>query len=559
MVRVASFNVSGQKGKGLVDFLSQQRPVEGIEGLMRKLGADILCIQEHQLTQDDLNKNEDLENLPHTDTFYSLDRRKPRSPKEPLKNNYGAAIFTKRKSCVPIKVEEGLSDRFVRDVVKKRGQIGGYPTKAQTGLDQKRMAKLDNEGRAVVVDVGLFVLINVYAPNEPKASKATTREKQEGRKQRIPFKADYDTLLEHRIRNLIAAGREVILCGDLNIPATELDVSDQARRNHFKDFECAFDEWPPRRWLRELFKDGGLLVDAWRKRNPGRQGMTYFETARVDYFLVTPGLLPWIKDCSIDPSRYGSDHHPIYLDLHESLTFPEHGRTRSLWDEMNPGRKQGDPLPEAPKMQKEKRISDALFGRPISSLPRVEPDFFPTAFSPASTSRTLPTASTSTSASTDPFTTSRGLVKQDAPSSGSKKGKEKEHKEVTEQPKSVEGGEQRLHSSLFKTNEKQDASTSGDEKGKKKRSSDGTVPDHKKRKKPSSYLSPSAPASPSTSFSPTASPSSVLSRPNALSACKPSRTSAAASTSASHDPTSRPEVLVLPDSDDDDDVLVLDG
>jgi AP endonuclease-2 len=41
---------------------------------------------------------------------------------------------------------------------------------------------------------------------------------------------------------------------------------------------------------------------------------------RVDYILITPGLLPWIKHGDIQPSLKGSDHCPIYIDLHDSIT-----------------------------------------------------------------------------------------------------------------------------------------------------------------------------------------------------------------------------------------------
>ena len=41
---------------------------------------------------------------------------------------------------------------------------------------------------------------------------------------------------------------------------------------------------------------------------------------RVDYILVTKGLVPWIKHGDILPSLKGSDHCPIYVDLHDEIT-----------------------------------------------------------------------------------------------------------------------------------------------------------------------------------------------------------------------------------------------
>jgi AP endonuclease-2 len=54
---------------------------------------------------------------------------------------------------------------------------------------------------------------------------------------------------------------------------------------------------------------------------------------RIDYILVTPGLLPWIKHGDIQPSLKGSDHCPTYVDLHDSIV-DGNGQTRLLREEM---------------------------------------------------------------------------------------------------------------------------------------------------------------------------------------------------------------------------------
>jgi AP endonuclease-2 len=54
---------------------------------------------------------------------------------------------------------------------------------------------------------------------------------------------------------------------------------------------------------------------------------------RIDYILVTPGLLPWIKHGDIQPSLKGSDHCPTYVDLHDSIV-DTNGQTRLLREEM---------------------------------------------------------------------------------------------------------------------------------------------------------------------------------------------------------------------------------
>jgi AP endonuclease-2 len=58
--------------------------------------------------------------------------------------------------------------------------------------------------------------------------------------------------------------------------------------------------------LSALFREANLLV------------------YQIDYILVTKGLLPWIKHGDIQPSINGSDHCPIYVDLHEEIEVEGH-------------------------------------------------------------------------------------------------------------------------------------------------------------------------------------------------------------------------------------------
>lgn len=57
--------------------------------------------------------------------------------------------------------------------------------------------------------------------------------------------------------------------------------------------------------------------------------------SRIDYILVTPSLLPWVAHSDIQQEIYGSDHCPVYLDLHEAITG-EDGKEILLRDLVNP-------------------------------------------------------------------------------------------------------------------------------------------------------------------------------------------------------------------------------
>jgi len=43
---------------------------------------------------------------------------------------------------------------------------------------------------------------------------------------------------------------------------------------------------------------------------------------RIDYILLTKGLLPWFKHGDIQPTIHGSDHCPVFVDLHDEIQLP---------------------------------------------------------------------------------------------------------------------------------------------------------------------------------------------------------------------------------------------
>jgi AP endonuclease 2 len=59
------------------------------------------------------------------------------------------------------------------------------------------------------------------------------------------------------------------------------------------------------------------FIPGWNTKISARE--TNYGT-RIDYVLVTPGLMPWIKAADIQPSIKGSDHCPVFVDLHDEIT-----------------------------------------------------------------------------------------------------------------------------------------------------------------------------------------------------------------------------------------------
>lgn len=234
----------------------------------------------------------------------------------------GVAVYADSRTITPLRAEEGLSgilqpkppltldDRISRSYPCAH-EIELMPD--EHGSTPSDLAALEAEGRALIVDFGLFVLINVYCPNETSDA-------------RLPFKINYHTMLQDRVRTLMNEGREVVVVGDINICATPLDHCD----GHLSSNTATFYDHPARAWFHRWLSPIGCMTDAVRTFWPDRKGMytcwnmrisareSNYGT-RVDYILVTPGMLPWIKHGDIQPSLKGSDHCPIYIDLHDEI------------------------------------------------------------------------------------------------------------------------------------------------------------------------------------------------------------------------------------------------
>ncbi|KAJ4497647.1 hypothetical protein C8R41DRAFT_979599 [Lentinula lateritia] len=184
---------------------------------------------------------------------------------------------------------------------------------------------LDAEGRVLTLDFGLFVLINVHCPNNGPSAEDTSQ---------LNYKMAFHRLLEAHV-----------------IDHCEGDII--VRRGIAQEFSGNSEEYfwmenDARRWLRDLLEGGKKhFVDVVRKYYPERRGMfTCWNTklstrasnygTRIDYILVTPGLLPWIKAADIEPSIKGSDHCPVWIDLQDEISLSGGGNsTLKLQDVMS--------------------------------------------------------------------------------------------------------------------------------------------------------------------------------------------------------------------------------
>ncbi|CBQ68031.1 related to APN2-AP endonuclease, exonuclease III homolog [Sporisorium reilianum SRZ2] len=303
------------------------------EACLEHLGADIACFQETKMTRKQLT--EPMCILPSYNAFFNF---------HPAKGYSGTVTYVKKSVSIPLKAEQGITGRLPVTNVSTNPlipsePIGCIPADTRDDVEPQIWNALDDEGRCVVLDLGLFVLFNVYCPNETGP-------------ERLEYKMTYYQGLAERAHRLIQAGRQVMIVGDMNIIRDPIDHCDaeQSMKEYGWDH---FHQHPARSWFQTFLAPHGKFHDVGRLYHPERKKMfTCWNTlidarpanygVRLDYTLVTEGLLDWIKGADIQPDVYGSDHCPIYVDLHDERQID--GKMVKLADLMHGG---ADRLPPA--------------------------------------------------------------------------------------------------------------------------------------------------------------------------------------------------------------------
>ncbi|WP_213587508.1 exodeoxyribonuclease III [Paenibacillus sp. J2TS4] len=235
---------------------------KGFYSYFEEVNADIFCIQETKLQEGQLQ----LELGGEYTTYWNYASKKGYS---------GTAVFTKLE---PLSVRYGLEE------------------------DQEQ------EGRILTLEFEGFYLVNVYTPNARRDLS------------RLAYRLEWeDRFLAYLLQ--LDAVKPVIICGDLNVAHQEIDLKNAKSNRGNSGFTSE-----ERDKMTQLLNAG--FIDTFRHFYPEQaDSYTWWSYMpkvrernigwRIDYFLASSRLAPYLIDSQIASEISGSDHCPIILTLSE--------------------------------------------------------------------------------------------------------------------------------------------------------------------------------------------------------------------------------------------------
>ncbi len=168
----------------------------------------------------------------------------------------------------------------------------------------------DTEGRVITLEYDNFFFITVYTPNSGSELK------------RLEYRMSWEDDFKDYLLTL-NKDKGVIVCGDLNVAHTEIDLKNPKTNVKNAGFT------PEEREKFTKLLDAGF-IDTFRYFNPELTGAyswwSYRFNARknnsgwrIDYFLVSKDLKKYLVSAKIHNDIFGSDHCPVELVLDETL------------------------------------------------------------------------------------------------------------------------------------------------------------------------------------------------------------------------------------------------
>ncbi len=232
---------------------------KGFADFLAEYAPDIICLQETKMQREQADFV-----FSGYEEFWNSAEKKGYS---------GTAIFTKQN---PLNVTYGLG-----------------------------IAEHDKEGRVITAEFADFYLVTVYTPNSQRGLA------------RLDYRMQWEVVFREYLERLDAQ-KPVIVCGDLNVAAEEIDLKNPKTNRTNAGFS---DE--ERAKFRELKAAG--FVDTFRYLHPEEVKYSWWSYMfkareknagwRIDYFLVSERIKDKVQTAAIHNEVFGSDHCPVSIEV----------------------------------------------------------------------------------------------------------------------------------------------------------------------------------------------------------------------------------------------------
>jgi len=167
----------------------------------------------------------------------------------------------------------------------------------------------DKEGRVITLEFEKFYFVCVYTPNSQNELK------------RLDYRMEWEDAFKDYLCSL-KEQKSVIVCGDLNVAAEEIDLKNpkantrnagftNEERDKFRALKSAgfIDTF------RHFYPDMTDIYSWWSYRFNARSRNAGW---RIDYFLASEDLKDKLSDAKIHTDITGSDHCPVELTINFS-------------------------------------------------------------------------------------------------------------------------------------------------------------------------------------------------------------------------------------------------
>ena len=232
---------------------------KGFDDFFKEIDADIFCMQESKVLEDQF------EYCPDGYTQYLYPAEK--------KGYSGTLVYTRIK---PLNVTYGMG-------------IDGH----------------DHEGRIITMEFENCYVVNEYVPNVKRDLSRL--------EYRMKWEDDFRAYLKNLEKN-----KPVIVCGDFNVAHEEIDIKNA--KGNVGNAGFTNEE---RAKFTELLESG--FIDTFRHLYPEKIQYSWWSFMgqaraknvgwRIDYFVVSEGIIGKVKDAIIYDQVMGSDHCPIGLEV----------------------------------------------------------------------------------------------------------------------------------------------------------------------------------------------------------------------------------------------------